>query len=574
MKIINWLGLWFLTALVTSIAIPAIPKQKDVRCRRFVFLIPIIVGAAVAGSGIALIVEEQQAAKLNRDLNERYRTSTTPTTRKITTPSTVTTSKPTTKPTASTVTAPKPTTKPYSKILLLNYDLDVYNHIPRGLILFQVQELPAFNGRYDAEYISINPHYLGTTNPDRYQRIFRFSDLEIRDDNDLHRMYDFNVDTDRYLRQLYRIRNLIKEFQDLSGEIHNALELVNERLRHFQYQRFVRRAGDLDAGRNSQPLFYDQELHDAFNNEVQSVMRLLDRRTAISGLLIHEVRNRECLAFGLDMRRHARQSGVIHLPRFYLHTSLLGYTELSPEELRWMQNPTTDWFPRQNYINANFENSAPDHPERPGGRIIMVPSHTETFLSGQANHQETGYTDPTYRGYQSVLPSFGARSFVNDQVNVEFAMFPDRDPDHPNYSPTQSGDNSHDSQIFEQDGSATQSENTINVSSGSDSIPLISLDDSVVASNTILLSDSNESVVEIVAEINRTQDEDNPQPGTSRGTRRQGCDSNYYVQFKKRKHDERRDRRSISEMPIQEIATCHFVGGYRFRLMLSLWHKF
>ena len=447
--------------------------EEPPRCKRFLqFIIaPIasaatnrIVQVAVTGAllstGIGLISEEQARARalkdqeirdeVRRDQLERIRqhqewiaagkppyvpTTMRTTTRQTTSTTPVTTTSSTTTTVASTTTSATSTTTrdPASnrnRVLLVNYELVNFHLIPRSLFTFHVEPLEGFDD-IDVEYMLINPSFVGTTSPDRFGH--RFDGLRTSGSRDEHSDYlhsnaigsHSSIDNEEYWRDYQNVITDVDNIRTLSRTIADRVESSNRNLRSLQLNRFTARAQQMrgiavpgpSEERNHDER--DHELSEAFFHSVDQIAELMDQRTINSGHLMHRVRSRDCISFGMAMRSHASQMGVRNIPRFESVVEAPGFHRLSSEEREWLSNPTTFWYPRGTEI-PTFFHTREGIRDRDGNQDPILVE----FPQGPEENLEPEFDVPNYAesGYQEVLPTFNRRFLDNTNVNIRDSL--------------------------------------------------------------------------------------------------------------------------------------------------------
>jgi hypothetical protein len=254
-------------------------REEKKRCKRLFWLIPIFIGIAAVAAGVS--------ATVDRKVKDEYEKAV----KLVTTPA------PTTPATTTTTSTPRPpsmvssppakkakTSGTKQKTLLVNYNLEDFNYIPRGLITFDVQPVAGFEDRYDAEFMVINPDYSELLNPDRLLR------PHPDDGHYVERVVDTEVNDVEYTRSLNSLDEYLNHNLRATRNIQEIVQEVNVRLRDLQQIRFMQRAqGHRTEGAQ------DRELSRAFYYAVRRLADHMDFRSRNQRSLLKFVRKRECL---------------------------------------------------------------------------------------------------------------------------------------------------------------------------------------------------------------------------------------------------------------------------------------
>lgn len=524
MKIVKILPLIALVSVCFTATVPK--KDPPARCKRLVWLIPVAI--ALAGAGVGLIVKEQEKAhyirsqqeELIRQHNEIQATSTEASTTPVVRTTTSTT-------TTTTSTTPAPRT------MLLNYELDNFQYIPRSLFMFMVEPLPGYANIF-VEYLLINPDYSATTSPDRIGHRFGDNGGPNQDTVDPEA-----VSQEQFWTTTRSIGERINTIQRRADIIHRRVAEANSRLRQLQQAHFSARAEALRQGLDPN-VGSTRALNSAFFNEVDRLRVRFDERTTSMTELISLVRQRDCIQYGLAMASHARRSGVVALPHFYISAETPGYTPLSEEERRWLANPTTEWFPRQSTIQTTFGRDEEDGPHDPAEFNSDHPHRYYQELNhpfNEGERPEAPFRLPDYTAqYALVLPVFDQRTLPNEGVNVGSELYPDTSSDDDSSSSDDSDDNGYPRR---RPGDSSS-------------------DESVQITDDVIVVNSSEDEAQVVSELNSTSDEEDNEI--------QQCGDEYQVAFKK----PRLQKRNIKAE--ETIATCTFRGGKRLRKFMQLFH--
>ena len=396
------------------------------------------------------------------------------------------------------------------RTLLVNYELEAFEHIPRQSFSFSVRPLAGFESSHDAEFLTINPDYTGALNSDRlrHAEITRFNRREIPFDD--------------LTATLYNLPNGIEQVVRISGDLRRAVEAANERLIAAQtqaFQQMARDGGELSKEEQS-------TLSEDFRFEVKNLHFLFDDKTRKVNDLLFAVRKKECIDLANKMVGTADQLGLKQTPKFQNLIYEPLRSALNTEERRWLAKPTLDWLPTFYQVedaDASVEIVQDDH--------------------------ESEFVLPEYEGYNLVFPQLGSRRDLrNDEVffegaeNLRFA----------------------DSSDFVTDSSSDD---------GSCDVFTVSLTDSKetgqLEGTVHLTEDEQQSVIE---EVNLVSDDEQPVPGPSgrppppssdSDSDSDVCQTTFILNVKRK-----RQKRSPTEMP----QVCIFKGGNKFQEMLRLWY--
>ena len=394
------------------------------------------------------------------------------------------------------------------RTLLVNYELEAFEHIPRQSFSFSVRPLAGFESSHDAEFLTINPDYTGALNSDRlrHAEITRFNRREIPFDD--------------LTATLYNLPNGIEQVVRISGDLRRAVEAANERLIAAQtqaFQQMARDGGELSKEEQS-------TLSEDFRFEVKNLHFLFDDKTRKVNDLLFAVRKKECIDLANKMVGTADQLGLKQTPKFQNLIYEPLRSALNTEERRWLAKPTLDWLPTFYQVedaDASVEIVQDDH--------------------------ESEFVLPEYEGYNLVFPQLGSRRDLrNDEVFFEGA-------ENLQYA---------DSSDFVTDSSSDD---------GSCDVFTVSLTDSKetgqLEGTVHLTEDEQQSVIE---EVNLVSDEEQPVPGPSgrppppsSDSDSDVCQTTFILNVKRK-----RQKRSPTEMP----QVCIFKGGNKFQEMLRLWY--
>ena len=398
------------------------------RCKRLVWLLSPIIGAAVAGGAAAAVAVEDKKVqdkitelwelkkKALLEEAERLRRTTT------TVPSTTT---------VTSTTTPTPGQQ-QGRQILLNFELEDFNYIPRGLFMFDVQPIPGYENRMDAEYLLLNPDYTAMTNPDRFHNSYKRDEYH----SSLHYR---QVTNGGFLNEAERLRQKVRPNKQLLKNLHEQVGAANRQLRDLQAARFATRAEEISRGVISNDGKNDSELSRAVFHEVRWVMGLYNLRTEITAEMVSDNPHLECTMLGNELKKHAQRVGAMgvpttkkekkkdseplakgsNLPDLYLITTAPGYVTLSSEEIEWLANPTMSWLPRQTGIQANFPVPYEDSLENDRRQY-----YHDNFVQ---NAVEPEFQLPTYAEYDAVFPVFG--TLPNTGCNVQDELFLDSESD-------------------------------------------------------------------------------------------------------------------------------------------------
>jgi len=520
MKIFKILGL---LSLIVFCFGASVRKNPDTRCKRIVPLIPallILFGIGTAATGVSLIVEEQDNARSFKNMKENQEQALRDLARASSTSRTTTTVMTTTTTTTTT------TIPPISgRTILINYELEDFSFIPRTAFLFEVNSVPD-HGRFDAEYLLIDPDYTGTTSIDR--PIYRvIGDQPMSDP-----ISSTRVNSETLHASVRNLDRLIRQNRRLHDAIIERVASANGRLRRLQEERFVQRAVQLEQGQVLDGSD-DRELSRAFFHEFRQLARLFDQRTVITHRLLDEVRNRGCIEFGEAMKKHVKKMGALGVPKFWLDRNTVGFIPLSPEEMLWIQRPSLSWTPDQVQMDASF---------RSVDENMELPFITQTYP--QAGESPEGqFQLPDYSEYNAMFPLYGERILPNARTIVWESLFPGQvEPDSDDEYGTEI------KKILEE-----QEESTINPEDSTE--PSIEDSSSDQGPSEIIFNEADDDSVQIIEEMNRTIE-----LGNSDGD--DECEIISEVTFKKRRFE-----RSIYR---HVAASCSFRGGRLFSKFLQL----
>jgi len=410
------------------------------------------------------------------------------------------------------LTTPPPAAGRRGRTLLVNYELEAFEHIPRQSFSFSVRPLAGFESSHDAEFLTINPDYTGVLNSDRlrHAEITAFTRREIPFDDLTATLYD--------------LPNGIEQVVRISGDLRRAVEAANTRLIAAQtqaFQQMARDQGELSKEEQS-------TLSEDFRFEVKNLHFLFDDKTRKVNDLLFAVRKKQCIDLANKMVGTAENLGLRQTPKFknLIYEPLR--SSLNTEERRWLAKPTLDWLPTFYQVedaDASVEIVQDDH--------------------------ESEFVLPEYEGYNLVFPEIytplgSRRDLRNQEVffegaeNVQFA----------------------DSSDFVTDSSSDD---------GSCDVFTVSLTASKetgqLEGTVHLTEDEQQSVIE---EVNLVSDDEQPgpsgrppPPSSDSDSDSDVCETSFILSVKRK-----RQKRSPIEMP----QVCVFKGGNKFKEMLRLWY--
>lgn len=318
--------------------------------------------------------------------------------------------------------------------ILLNYELEAFRHIPRTLFTFQVEALPAMRNspHYDAEYMLINPQYIAGTSPDRFRHIPEIQ--HHRPWQPARPVLSTHITEENFWSLTDRIQCAIGNIRRNTRRINEEVDAANERLRELQRSRFIERQEYLETQFRRQrvqryrylqipePATYsnDMVLSGAFFNEVRQLAMLMDERSYESLHLLRLVRMRDCVLYGQAIKSHAKKTGVVGLPQFsmtVLADDVQTYPVLNQEEIEWLSNPTTEWFPRQSPITTNFQTNANVN-DAPAGQT------NQQFVDTRGPEDGRPFSLPVYYSYLGVWPGYERRRLTNTEVHIHTSLYP------------------------------------------------------------------------------------------------------------------------------------------------------